>query len=252
MIKFYKNVDIKNADLLISFNSAGLSGNFASSLLINNNNFTDIGFYFSHYLSAYASISENGKLTHNGEMYYNQEKNLLIMNFFVGVQHYYKKKFFDELMAFHKNYSLGRIIIYGGISSFYQNDEELRKKNIDVYYLSNDVTFKTEEMKSFEKLVNIENKTKPLKELDYTAHAGSARNLVKYLDKNGIKYYYFMVYSYGIFDPSAGLVLYSKLSSWLGFPVEKYDIMKGINVGDLLRMIGDKLIYEDVWKAFIS
>jgi predicted ATP-grasp superfamily ATP-dependent carboligase len=138
MIKFYNNVDIKNADLLISFNSAGLSGNFASSLLINNNNFTKIGFYFSHYICAYASTGSNGQLTHNGEIYFNEEKKLLIINFFVGAQHYYMKKFFDEFMSFYKTYSLGRIIIYGGISSTYQNDEELRKKNIDVYYMTNE------------------------------------------------------------------------------------------------------------------
>ena len=251
MIKFYKNYDISESDLLVCFSSIGLSGNFASSLLINNNSFENIGFYFSHYLSASVSTSTNNQTTYNGEVYFNPEKKVLILNFFFGTPQYYKNKFFEEFMYFHKNNKLKRIIVYSGIGKSYQNDEELTKKIIDVYFISNTQEAKNYGMRNFEEFVNLENK-KPFKELEYVTMSGSSKNLVKYLYKNNYNFIYLFTFSGGIFDPAAGVTLYNRLCNILGINNNKEDIQKGLNPKYFLEDIGKKLKFEDTWRLLLE
>lgn len=93
MIKFYNKIDINNSDLILSFNSAGLTGNFASTLLIHNNEFENIGYLFWHYLNSYASNTENGTISSfNGEIYINSHKRIALINFFAEMPVYFITK----------------------------------------------------------------------------------------------------------------------------------------------------------------
>ena len=161
MIKFSNEIDIKGSALLLSFTSVGLTGNFASSILINNNNFESIGFLFSHYLAPYVTINpETNSTMYNGQIYFNQEKKIVLINFHAGVPHHFRNEFCKELLDIHQNYAMRGFLIYGGIGKGYINDEELRRKVVGLYYLTNDDTFEGSKlnMKSFESLVKLENK----------------------------------------------------------------------------------------------
>lgn len=255
MIKFYKQVDIKQSDLILAFNSAGLAGNFASSLLINNNSFENVGFLFSHYLSSYASNANDGQITYNAEVYFNQEKKTLLINFFAGVSHYFKDKFFEELMQIYETNQMGRLFIIGGIGKGYLNDEELRKAVIDTYYLTNDTSFNGESngLKCFEKLAQISNKSKPLAELKYIDNSGTAKHLVKWLSRKNYKFYYLFVFSSALFDPLAGAALYFKLSQVLGLRSDSVTIPKNYeNILKMMEELSKQLKIDPAWKLFLK
>lgn len=256
MLKLWKNVDLKDSHLLLSFSSVGLSGNFASSLMINNHNFENIGFLFSNYLSPYAGVNvETGSLNYNGQCYFNQERKILLINFHTGVPHHFRNLFCEELLGIFNKYSMKNITVYGGISKGYLNDEELRNVNVQVYYLTNDETFDGKKfgIKNFENLVNMENKKKQLQEIMYIEQSGFAKHLVKFLNKKKVLFYYFFAFSLELFDPSAGLALYFKLAKMLNFTQEDNIVGKSENnMNGILEKIEGKYKIEPTWKLFLK
>jgi hypothetical protein len=256
MLKLWRNVELKDCHLLLSFSSVGLAGNFASSLLINNHNFENIGFLFSKYLSPYAGVNEEtGKINYNGQCYLNSEKKILLINFQAGVPHHFRNLFCEELLQLSEKYSLRNITIYGGISKVYLNDEELRNVNIQVYYLTNDESFDGGKigLKNFESLVKLENKKKALQETMYIEQCGVAKHLVKFLYKKKVPFYYFFAFSLELFDPSSGLALYFRLSNLLNFSQEGIMVQKREkNLSGLLDSIEEKFKIEKTWKLFLK
>jgi hypothetical protein len=253
MIKFYKQIDLTGSDLLITFNSAGLSGNFAASLLIANNNFEHAGFLFSNNLSPFSLTGPNGTTIYNGEIYYNGEKSVTLINFTTGVSKQYRTAFFNELVGIYKAHSMKKIVVMSGIAKEYLNDTELKKTNVDVYYLSNDsgLVENNNGIVNFKGYLGLENKTKPLPELDYMSANGSARYLIKHLDKNGFTYSYLFVYSSLPFDPVAGYVLYNRICNLLTFTNEKVTLPKIISFATYLTNLqGIKL--DDTWKILMK
>jgi len=256
MLKLWKNVDLKDSQLLLSFSSVGLSGNFASSILINNHNFENVGFLFSKYLLPYAGINEEtGRINYNGQCYFNSEKKILLIDFHAGVPHHYRNLFCEEILLLCDKYCLKNITIYGGISKGYLNDEELRNINIQVYYLTNDEYFDGSKfgIKNFESLVKLEKKKKPLEETMYIEQCGVAKHLVKFLHKKKVMFYYFFVFSLELFDPSAGLALYFRLSNLLNLSLENLTVQKSEkNLTGLLENIEQKFKIEKTWKLFLK
>ena len=256
MLKLWKNVDLKDSHLLLSFSSVGLAGNFASSLIINNNSFENIGFLFSNYLAAYAGVNlETGMVNYNGQCYFNSERKILLINFQAGVPHHFRNLFCEELLQLYTKYSLRNLTIYGGISKGYLNDEELRNSNVQVYYLTNDESFDGKKfgVKNFENFVNMQNKKKPLQETIYIEQCGVAKHLVKFLYKKNVAFYYFFAFSLELFDPTAGLALYFKLSNILNFNQQDNVVQKSYNnMPGLLEKIEEKFKIEKTWKLFLK
>lgn len=256
MLKFNQNVDIKGSTLLLSFASVGLTGNFASSILINNHDFVNIGFLFSHYLTAYAGVNpETGVINYNGQAYFNSSKKIVLINFFTGVSSHFRKQFSEELLQLYQNYSFTNIILYGGISKSYLNDEELRNTNLTVYHLTNDneTDDKKFNMKNFEKLVSLENKKKPLEELKFIERCGPAKHLVKFFAKNNTKFSYLFCFSSELFDPLAGIAVYYKLALILGFRND--DIVIPKNTKDPLTILdnfSNQFKVEPTWRLFLK
>jgi hypothetical protein len=256
MIKFTKQTDIKGSLLLLSFSSVGLTGNFASSLLLNNNNFQNIGFLFSQYVSAYAGFNaQTGAILLNGQVYFNQEKKILLINFHAGVPHHNRNKFSQEIVELFQQYTLSGIIIYGGTSQSFTNDEILRNKNVDVYFLTNDQSFEGEKfsMKNFENLVKLEDKKKPFEEIKYLEGIGTAKHLIKFLSKKCVVFHYFFAYSAELFDPIAGLALYNRLCLLLGIAKEAISIPRyNESLPNFLEELEKQYKFEPLWRLFLK
>jgi predicted ATP-grasp superfamily ATP-dependent carboligase len=256
MIKFSKNVDIKGSQLLLSFTSVGLAGNFASSLLINNNKFENIGFLFSHYLSAYVGLNpQTGTALYNGQVYFNEEKKIVLINFHAGVAHHFRNDFCKELLDIYTSNSLTGIMIYGGIGRGFLNDEELRNPNVDVYYLTNDSQFDGTQyfLKNFENLVQLENKKKAFEEVKYLDKVGLAKHLIKFFNKKKVTFHYLFAFSSELFDPLAGLAVYYKLSLLLGLSKENNVIAKNVgNLNSFMNKVESQFKVEPTWRLFLK
>lgn len=256
MIKFTKQSDIKGSLLLLSFTSVGLTGNFASSLLINNNNFQNIGFLFSHYLSAYAGFNEKtGSALFNGQIYFNEEKKIVLINFHAGVPHHNRNKFSQELIEIFQQYTMRGIVIYGGTSKSFLNDEVLRSKMVEVYYLTNHENFEGEiySVKNFETLVKLEDKKKPLEEVKYLEGIGVARHIIKFLSKKFVKFHYLFSYSTELFDPLAGLSVYNRLCLLLGYDTQILNLANNtVDLSKFLENLETQYKIEKTWKLFLK
>lgn len=255
MIKFYNNVDISGSRLLLSFNSEGLAGNFASSLLINNNSFSNVGFMFSEYILPYASIKEDGVTGYNGEVYFNSTSRIVLINFFAGALHYFRNKFFSELVELCRTYSFDGIYFYGGISKQYVSDIDIRSKFIDVYYLTNDLNLSTRDtgMKNFEDLTRMENKKKNFEELKFIEKGGLCKHLVKFLAKNNVRFYYLFDFAGELFDPLAGFALYQKLLVLFNLTKENIRVEKSYeDMYTILNKLSALYKIESTWKLFLK
>lgn len=256
MIKFHHDIDIKGSSLLLSFTSSGLTGNFASSVLLNNHNFECIGFFFSHFLSAYVGINpNNGSVIFNGQVYFNKEKRILLINFHSGVSYQFRNPFCLELLSLYEKYNLNKFLIYGGIGKGFTNDTELKNKNIDVYYLTNDTSLNPAKfnLKNFVDLVKLENKKKPLEEVKFLENSGIPRHLIKFLNKKCIPFNYLFAFSNELFDPLAGIAVYYKLGLILGFTNDDVVIPKySESLNLFLENIESQFKIESTWKLFLK
>ena len=255
MIKFSKNADLFESDLLISFASIGSSGIFASTLFHLKNDFENIGFFYS---TNYSAVATNNPLKHtptyNGELYFNHSKKILIMNIF-GIPKFSEDKFFDELIELQSSYKMKRIIFFSGISRSFLNDEELKNKFVDVYFLTNENSEFLEKsgMKSFEKLVKMEKKEKEFEEVNFIEGCGKTKDFVKYLIKKKKLFSYLFAFSDNYLDMNAGLALYLRLGNLLGLVQDDKKVCKTYDdtsskQEELLLQLGA----IEVWKAFIK
>ena len=259
MISFYNNeeINIQDTDLLLAFSSAGMSGTFAASLLINNHPFENIGFFHSEYINNFAVSNEKGETKYNGEVYYSKQDKITLINFIGGCFKDTKKLFFEEVGKFYQENKMNKLIIFGGIGKDFLNDTEINSKNVEVYFLSNDKCFNGQfhSMKSFENLVNIEDKKHHLQEMKFMEKTGTAKELAKYLHKNDLPFQYLFAYSEVLFDPQAGLALYFKLAFILNLKEEVKAIEKHKdNFLDYLEKLEKEhnLKFEPHWKLFLK
>ena len=66
-------------------------------------------------------------------------------------------------------------------------------------------------------------------------------------------FYYFFVFSLELFDPSAGLALYFRLSNLLSLSLENLTVQKSEkNLTGLLENIEQKFKIEKTWKLFLK
>jgi predicted ATP-grasp superfamily ATP-dependent carboligase len=255
MIKFYKEANLAGSDLLLSFSGAGLSGTFAASLLAGNQQFEHVGLFFSHNISPIVrSDIYTSKPIYNGEVYFNQEKKITLIDFTLGAGKKIRSKFFEELTDLYKKHSMNRIIIIGGIAKEYLTDTELKKESIDVYYLANEVLSNDSNVGiiNFEKYISLDNKTKPLKELDYMSMAGTPRYLVKYLNKNGINFIYLFAYSSIPIDPLAGYAIYNRVSRLLGLGGEIVILSKKYDFKNFIEEHKELINLDSTWRSYFN
>lgn len=265
MIKFNCNVDICNSNLLVCSGLAGFSSVLLSKLLIANYNFNKIGFYFSEYMQTNTTILPNN-IQINGELFFNKDKKLLILVLSAGVQKFYQNKFFEE---FNNNllykYNIKDCLFISGMLPVYQNDEEIKNKEITPYYLTNNneyiSRFEKSGAKSFEKLCNIVKTkyTKPLEELKYASHIGFIEKYIKYQNRSNkykkesdtLHYYNFVgVFIRSPLDILAALSLYNFVGVYFELtnkeftPVEK----KYLNIENKLS----SLQLDESWSMLTS
>jgi hypothetical protein len=254
MIKFYKQVDISKSTLLLSVASCGMSANFSSAILIGMHNFENVGFLFSEYLNGYASYVNN-EIKYNAEVYFNEQSRVVLIDFYAGASTYFRQKFFEELKNLIQTYSIGNVIIYGGISKTYTNDEELKSQIVQTYAITNNEAFDYQKYKirNFADLVKMEDRKNIFSELKYVEHCGMAKKLVKFLFKNNIQFHYFFAFSGELFDPLAGLALYYSISHYLGFRTEATQYPKKVeNISGLINKITTDFKLDPFWSLFLK
>lgn len=132
-----ESIDIKNSKLIITVNQLGLSAIIAAKLLTINNNFEKVGFYFSEYTNQSITILPNKEELRNGELFYNKEKKIVLLNFICNIPSYYQTEFFEELNEFISKNKLTDVIFVTGISSEFLNDAEIKKEYNTPYYITN-------------------------------------------------------------------------------------------------------------------
>lgn len=259
MINFYNDeiIDFSESDLLLAFSSAGMAGTFAASLIINNHPFENVGFFYSDNINNFAVNNSNGEAKYNGEVYYDKQDKIVLVNFIGGCFKETKKEFFTEIAEFHKNNKIRKLILFGGIGKDFLNDTVINSENVEVYFLSNEKAFNHQfhSMKSFEDLVNLDSKKNHLQEMKYIEKSGTAKSLAKFLHKNDVTFHYLFAYSADLFDPQAGLALYFRIAYMLKLKEEVSAIEKHKDnfTGYLEKLENEhKLKFEPHWKLFLK
>lgn len=240
-----KSINISSARLIASTGMVGFSSILACKLLIQKNNFAKIGVYFSEYTEHTITKLPN-EYIHQGDVFYNKEKNIVIIFFIAGPPSYYKKQFFKELNEFVTKYQLQEAILTSGFLSEFQNDTEMRNPYVTPYYLSNgnnDSELKKSGIKSFVELCDLSNeskllnsnlnsnlgkKPKELDEVEFLSASGFSSNYLKYQKKNKGRYTYVGSYVRTPLDVESGISLYIGLSNYLKLSVDD-GILKGVN-----------------------
>ena len=100
MLKLSKTVDIKNSTLILIFSSNGNASNIASTLLVKNYPFENIGFYYSQYMSHSVCENGNGNLEFNGSLFFNENKKILILDLSGGISKNNWYEFNEEFFKF--------------------------------------------------------------------------------------------------------------------------------------------------------
>ena len=99
--KTSEKVSFLNTTLILFFPGKGNSTSFALSLLKSNQEFQNIGYFYSEYLSSSVNYSTDGKtLEFNGSFYFNSSKKLTILDLTGGVKSRELNEFVEELIKF--------------------------------------------------------------------------------------------------------------------------------------------------------
>jgi hypothetical protein len=251
MFSLNQPIEFNKPELIIVVPSAGLSSNFAGDLLIKNNEFNKIGFFYSKYLSTITGLSNKGELIINGELFFNQKLNKLLLFLRSGIASNLMQKFFVEFNSLLQKYEITHITLFGSTSlGGFNTDFEVESRTVNVYSVSNDPSFTPEKygIRSFNFLLNRDNK-KALDELNYIEGGGFATKLIKLLNKNKLNYTLLLTFSAHLFDPLAGFALYYKYLNITGILQEEKKVMK-LERFDEKLLKNENLNYDETWSFY--
>ena len=229
--KTSEKISFENTSLILFFSGKGNSTSFALSLLRSNNNFKNIGYFYSECLSSSVNYSSDGKsLEFNGSFYINESKKLTILDLTGGVKSRELNDFVDELTKFIKDSKFSKIYIIGSSSKDNVFDVDLVSKLVNIYYLSNDpnekINCNMKNIKEAFKVTDEERKGKTYYEMSLLESCDSLQRVVQKLILEKIKFLLVFGFAEPMFDPYCGMGLYSKLSLLLGLTDKDEDVTK--------------------------
>ena len=251
MFSLNQTINFNKPELIIIVPSAGLSSNFAGDLLIHNNDFIKIGYYYSKYLSTVAGVSHKGDIIMNGELFYNESINKLMLFLRAGIHANLMDKFFTEFNALLNQYEIQKVTLLGSTSTGgFNTDFEVSSETVNVYCVNNSsLCPENFGIIKFDQLLKKDNK-KNLDELNYIEGGGLATKLVKLLNKAKINYTFLLTFSSHLFDPTAGFTLYYKYLYMIGVRTEDR-IFNKIERIDETTLKKENLIYDITWSYYL-
>ena len=257
--KTSEKVIFSNTTLILFFAGKGNSTSFALSLLKSNQEFQNIGYLYSEYLSSSVNYSPDGKsLEFNGSFYFNSSKKLIILDLTGGIKSRELNEFVEELINFIKENKFSKIYIVGSSSKDNANDIDLVSKIINIYYLTNDseekINCNMKTIKEAFKLSDEERKGKNYYEMSLLESCDSLKRVVQSLILEKIKFLLIFGFADPMFDPFCGLGLYKKLSLLLGFTDKDEEVKKveldNISILNSFEKEGIKI--ENYWKILFK
>ena len=254
--KTSEKISFENTTLILFVSGKGNSTSFALSLLRSNNDFQNIGYFYSECLSSSVNYSSDGKsLEFNGSFYYNSSKKLTILDLTSGVKSRKLNDFVDELIKFIKESKFSKIYIIGSSSKDNVFDVDLVSKLINIYYLSNDsnekINCNMKNIKEAFKVKDEERKGKTYYEMSLLESCDSLKRVVQKLILEKIKFLLIFGFAEPLFDPFCGMGLYKKISFLLGFTDKDEDVTKVEldNIGILNNFEKQGVKIESYWKT---
>ena len=226
-----------------------------------NNNFNRVGFYYSQYLYASIGLDSKGRINYNAEVFYNEEKKIIMINLLATVRKEYIPKFYDEFFKLWiTEYQVQNITLLGSMdNSYIKEDKELFNTNVDTFYISNSTEDLTTKYK-LRKFANLlaENgshdksaKHKSFEEFHLINGQSFIKKFIKLLNKSAINFTYVLVFGLGVFDPFGGLGLYNKACSMLGLSNKDEVVKRDLN--DFTSFFKDfKLKMEEGWLLYLK
>ena len=253
--KVSEPVTFSESSLILFFPGKGNSTSFALSLLKSNHDFKNIGYLYSESLSSSVSYSSDVNfLEFNGSIYYNNKKNIFLLDLTGGIKSRYLNDFTEELIKFIKDNKFKNIYIMGASSKDNVYDEDLISKIINIYYFSNDseckINFDMKNIKDAFKVKEEERKGKKYYEMKLLGSCDSLKRCVQKLILEKIKFLLIFGFSGGMFDPFCGLGLYNKISLLLGLKEkdEKVEREELDNIGILNNFEKKGIKIDNSWK----
>ena len=219
--KVSETISFPESSLILFFQGKGNSTSFALSLLKSNHDFKNIGYLYSEYLSSSVSYSSDiNSLEFNGSIYYNNKKNIFLLDLTGGIKSRHLNDFTEELIKFIKDNKFKNIYLMGTSTKDNVYDEDLISKIINIYYFSNDSDYKINlDMKNIKdafKVKEEEKKGKKYYEMKLLEGCDSLKRIVQKLILEKIKFLLIFGFSGGMFDPFCALGLYNKISVLIG------------------------------------
>lgn len=254
MFSLNHSVNLNKPELIITVPSPGSSSTFAGDLLVHNNGFSKVGFFYSKYLSPVAGVNFKGELLTNGELFFNENLNKLLLILRAGVASNLMSKFIEEVKSLLATYQISNIILLGSIIlGGFNTDVEVNSKTINVYVISNQISLSLEKLGllAFKRLNVSEEKKKDLEELDYVEGADFAVKLVKHFNKNKINFTYLLAFSGILFDPLAGFALYYKFLNVSGITSEEKKVPR-LERWDDKFVYAEGLKFDEAWSFYLS
>lgn len=250
------NKGIKASSLILSFPSEGSSSAFCLSLFTSNYPFTSIGYYYSEYCSqSIAYCPQSTGISFNGEVFFNSLAQLTLINFKSGAISSFQDKFDSELINFIKANEFKNVFILGSVSKNNMNDFEIKSKNANVYYISNNDSFNytASSMLSFSKVFPVENRTKTYEEMKYVEGCSSAKKFIQALVLDKMKFTFVFAFSDKLFDPLSGYAIFNKLESLLKMKQENLISLpkKSKSKKDVLDEIAHNIKVDKKWEIFV-
>jgi len=241
--KTSEKVSFENTSLILFFSGKGNSTSFALSLLKSNNDFKNVGYFYSECLSSSVNYSSDGKsLEFNGSFYINEAKKLTILDLTGGVKSRELNDFVEELIKFIKDSKFSKIYIIGSSSKDNVFDVDLVSKLVNIYYL-----------RAF-KVTDEERKGKTYYEMSLLESCDSLQRVVQKLILEKIKFLLVFGFAEPMFDPYCGMGLYKKLSVLLGLTDKDEDVTKveldNVSILNYFEKQGVKI--DNYWKLLFK
>ena len=253
--KVSEAISFVDSTLIIFFPGKGNSTSFALSLLKSNYEFSNIGYLYTESLASSVSYSPDGKnLEFNGSIYYNNKKNIFLLDLTGGVKSRELNNFTEELIKFINDNKFKNIYIMGASTKDNVFDEDLISKIINIYYFSNNDELKINlDMKNIKdafKVKDEERKGKKYYEMKLLEGCDTMKRFVQKLILEKVKFLLIFGFAGGMFDPFCGLGLYNKISVLLGLKEkdEKVEREELDNIGILNNFEKKGIKIDNSWK----
>ena len=257
--KVSETISFPESSLILFFQGKGNSTSFALSLLKSNHDFKNIGYLYSEYLSSSVSYSSDiNSLEFNGSIYYNNKKNIFLLDLTGGIKSRHLNDFTEELIKFIKDNKFKNIYIMGTSTKDNVYDEDLISKIINIYYFSNDSDYKINlDMKNIKdafKVKEEEKKGKNYYELGLLESCDSLKRVVQKLILEKMKFLLIFGFAEPMFDPFCGMGLYKKIALILGLSNKDEEITKveedNISILNNFEKQGVKI--DNYWKLLFK